>query len=164
MILEYIDAFFTQIINIRNRFAATLIGSIKDNKIQQYSYSHILPMDAYKLFIEKPYIYKLHEKYHISDNKFNVIPILNQVKLVNDTQELDITDIIKNYDNSISLWMVLYIENLDVYDKIIIKINRIVYTEEKEYSIKDVRMKKLYEIYNNKHLDTEENTQNNDIV
>ena len=107
-------------------------------------------MDAFKLFIEKPYIYKLNNKYHISNNTFNVIPILKQVKLVNETEELDITDIIKNYDNSISLWMVLHIENLNVYNKIIIKINKIIQIEEKEYNIEDVKMKKLYEIYNTK--------------
>lgn len=156
MILEYIDGFLTYIINIRNRFSATLIGSIKDNKIKKYSYSNILPMDAYKLFIDKPYIYKLNEKYHISDNKFTVIPLLKEVKLVNDTEELDITDIIKKYDNSISLWMVLYIEQLNMYNKIIIKINRIVYDEEIERNIENVKMKKLYEIYNSKNVDIEE--------
>lgn len=164
MILKYIDAFFTHIINFRNRFAATLIGSIKENKIHRYSYSHILPMDAFKLFIEKPYIYKLNENYHISNNQFTVIPLLKEIKLVKGDKELDITDIIKKYDNSFSLWMVLCIEDLEMYDKIIIKINRIIKIEEHEYNIEDIKMNKLYEIYNNKNLNIKEKIQNIVIV
>jgi hypothetical protein len=150
MIFEYVDSLFTLLINIRNRFTAELIGSVKNNKIHKYNYSNYLPVDAYKLFIDKPYIYKLNDKYHLSNNTFTLIPLIESIKLSLDDVEIDITERIKKYDNSFELWMVLYIEDLQHYDKIIITVNKITSKYIYEFNIKDVEIKKLYEIYNNK--------------
>ena len=150
MILEYIDSFFTHIINIRNRFTTTFIGSIKNNKIQQYSYSNILPVDVFKLFIEKPYVYKLNDRYHITDNIFTLIPLVEEIKLVKGNDEIIVTNKIKLYDNSFELWIVLFIEKLKDYEKIVITVNKIVSIQEYEFNIDEIKYKKLYEIYNNK--------------
>jgi hypothetical protein len=149
MILEYVDSLFTLLINIRNRFTSELIGSVKNNKIHKYNYSNYLPIDVYKLFIDKPYIYKLNNKYHLSNNTFTLIPLIESIKLSIDDVEIDITERIKKYDNSFELWMVLFIEKLQEYDKIIININKILSKEKYEFNIKNVELKKLYQIYNN---------------
>lgn len=150
MIFEYIDSLLTGIINLRNCFKKTLIGSIKDKKLYTYSYSQIVPFGFYKPILDEPYVYKLNEKIHISDNIFTVIPLIKNVIVKNNNDEKDITERINNYDNSFELWLVLLLERLNDYDTIIIKINKIIKEEVLEFNINDIKYNKLYEIYNNK--------------
>jgi hypothetical protein len=151
MFFQYIDSLLTGLINLRNCFTKTLIGSIKDKKLYTYSYSELVPFQFYKPILEEPYVYKLNDKFHISDNKFTVIPLIKNVIVKNDNdQEEDITERINNYDNSFELWLVLLLEKLTDYNTIIIKINRIITEEILEFNIDDIKYNKLYEIYNNK--------------
>lgn len=150
MIFNSINNIFTYIFNIRNYFSSRFIGSINNNKLYKYSYTHILPAKMYTFFITDPYIYKLDNRYYISNNKFSIIPIIEEIKLVNDNNEIIITDIIKKYDNFIQLWVVLLIENFNDYNKIFIKIKKNLSIKEYKYNIIDIKYYKLYEIYNNK--------------
>lgn len=150
MIFQYIDSIVSKIIDFRNLFTKKLVGSIKNNKLYTYSFSKILPFHIYKPFLEEPYVYKLSNKYHISNNDFTIVPLIKKVLVKNDTDELDITDIISNYDNSFELWLILLLEDLNNYTDIVITINRIIRSEELIFNIDDIRYKKLFQIYNNK--------------
>lgn len=127
-------------------FTKKYIGQIDyKNKriIKKFFYSYI---PFYFIKKREPYLYRYNNIYYLSNyDKVNICPIIKKIILKSDDNEIDITEIIKKYNN-IELWIFLKNENLEG-EIIDIKISKILKNYDYQLNVKDFLDKKIYELY-----------------
>jgi hypothetical protein len=97
-------------------------------------------------------LYKIDNLFFYDDfknnNKPQIKPIILSVNISNDSKQLELTDIIKNYDMNIPLYLFFYNENIDKNEYTTMNIETLKNFKRAKliYQINDINNKKIAEI------------------
>ena len=140
-------------LTIKTYFSERLYGIIdnQNKKIFNLFLSENLPLFIYLPYIKFyniEYIYTNENKFYFNANKrkINISPVINNIEIFNDITSENITYIDNKYSHNTPFWIILKMENLESYNKILIKKSSILNEIELNINIKDVKNKSFFEI------------------
>lgn len=135
-----------------NLFSAKYICTLNNvteeiNYNSYYFYLPILLINKLIDFKNFSYVYKLKDNYMLKENneELHLLPVIMEANI----NDINILQIINNYQTSFPFWLVLYLEKLNFNDDDILtfKIFQNAQLNSGNIKVKDLRKMRIYEIF-----------------